>query len=228
MLRKYIMLKIHTHNGKQVNKNKTKTKTNTSKNTPIKYFTHKQSNYGIGTFATLDIPVGTVVLKETPYYLSNSVKEKDDSYVYKLIDQFLSDKKYVKEFLSLVPQKINCDNDYGCISYEDIQYDHQQFLPQLSRKEMILYYMKLKRNMFKFHNTPGICFIATRMNHSCDPNINYKVVGNEIIFKTIKPIYKNDEIFDSYIDYHLPKRARRKLLLERYGFYCKCTKCNLK
>ena len=181
----------------------------------------------MGTFATLDIPVGTVILKEKPYCLS-SVKEKDESYVYKLIDKFLSDKQYFKKFLSLVPQKINCDVDYGCIIYEDIQNDHQKYLPQLSHTDMVLYYMKLKRNMFKFHNTPGICFIATRMNHSCDPNINYKVVGDEIVFKTIKPIYKNDEIFDSYIDYQLPKRERQKLLLERYGFHCKCTKCNLK
>ena len=211
------MVTQYTKKGKQIN-NKT------IKNLSTKYFTHKQSKYGIGTFASVDIPVGTVILKEKPYFLS-SVKEKDESYVYNLIDKFLSDKQYLKEFLSLVPQKINCDNDYGCVSYEDIQYDHQKYLPQLSHTDMVLYYMKLKRNMFKFHNTPGICFIATRMNHSCNPNINYKVVGNEIIFKTIKPIYKNDEIFDSYIDYHLPKRARRKLLLERYGFYCKCTKC---
>jgi hypothetical protein len=207
------MVKQYTQKRKQVNKNLS-----------IEYFTHKQSKYGIGTFATVDIPVGTVILKEKPYCLSN-VKEKDESYVYKLIDKFLSDKRYLKEFLSLVPQKINCHNDYGCVLYEDIQYDHQKYLSQLSRTEMILYYMKLKRNMFKFHKTPGICFIATRMNHSCDPNINYKVVGDEIIFKTIKPIYKNDEIFDSYIDYHLPKKERQKLLLERYGFYCKCTKC---
>ena len=212
------MAKQYTKKGKQINKNKS------SKNLSTKYFTHKQSEYGMGTFATIDIPVGTVILKEKPYCLY-SVKEKDESYIYKLIDKFLSDKQYFKKFLSLVPQKINCDVDYGCVSYEDIQNDHQKYLPQLSHTDMVLYYMKLKRNMFKFHNTPGICFIATRMNHSCDPNINYKVVGNEIIFKTIKPIYKNDEIFDSYIDYHLPKRARQKLLLERYGFYCKCTKC---
>ena len=79
--------------------------------------------------------------------------------------------------------------------------------------------------MFKFHNTPGICFIATRMNHSCDPNITYRVVGNELVFKTLKPIKKNEELFDSYIDYNLPKEERQKLLLTRYGFQCKCTKC---
>lgn len=218
------MVNQYTKKVKRINKNKTKTNTNISKHLSTNYFTHKQSKYGIGTFATVDIPVGTVILKEKPYCLS-SVKEKDDSYVYKLIDKFLSDKQYFKKFLSLVPQKINCAIDYGCISYEDIQYSHHKYLPQLSRTEMILYYMKLKRNMFTFHNTPGICFIATRMNHSCDPNINYKVVGDEIVFKTIKPIYKNDEIFDSYIDYHLPKKERQELLLERYGFYCKCTKC---
>jgi SET domain-containing protein len=85
--------------------------------------------------------------------------------------------------------------------------------------------MKLKRNMFKFYNTPGICFIATRMNHSCDPNITYRVVGNELVFKTLKPIKKNEELFDSYIDYNLPKKERQDLLLKRYGFHCTCTKC---
>jgi hypothetical protein len=217
------MVKSKSYKQKEIS---IQNKNNTRKHTTTKYFTHKQSKYGIGTFATVDIPVGTVILKETPYCLSKN-KEEDPAYIFKLIDKFLSDKQYIKKFLSLVPESINCNKDYDCVPYEDMKYFHQLYLPQLSRKEIMLYFMKLKRNMFTFHNSPGICFIATRMNHSCDPNINYKVVGKELVFKTIKPIYKNDELFDSYIDFHLPKKQRQKLLLERYGFLCKCTKCNV-
>uniref|UniRef100_A0A6C0JJG3 SET domain-containing protein n=1 Tax=viral metagenome TaxID=1070528 RepID=A0A6C0JJG3_9ZZZZ len=217
------MAKQYTQKRKVTKKNSRKNITQT--NVSTKYFAHKPSNYGMGTFANVDIPVGTIILKEKPYYLSQSVNEDDPSYVFKLIDKFLSDKQYVKKFLSLVPQKINCTTDVGCVSYEDIKYFHKLYLPYLSKSDMILYYMKLKRNMFTFHNTPGICFIATRMNHSCDPNIKYDVVGKELVFKIKKPIQKNDELFDSYIDYRLPKKERQQILLERYGFMCKCTKC---
>ncbi len=187
-----------------------------------KYFTHKQSKYGTGTFATIDIPVNTIILKEKPYCLNKNVP-LDEFYIYKLINQFLSDKQYIKPFLSLVPLNIN--SKYLVSSYEDLKHGHQIYLPQLTKAEMILYYMKLKRNMFKFHNSPGICFIATRMNHSCDPNITYTTVGNHLQFKTLKPIHKNDELYDSYIDYRLPKKERQEILLNRYGFHCKCTKC---
>ena len=190
-----------------------------------KYFTHKQSKYGTGTFATIDIPADTIILKEKPYCLNKNVP-LDEFYIYKMIDTFLSDKQYIKSFLSLVPKKINSkDLVSSRMSYEDLKYGHQTYLPQLTKAEMILYYMKLKRNMFTFHNSPGICFIATRMNHSCDPNISYTTVGDYLQFKTLKPIHKNDELFDSYIDYRLPKKERQEMLLKRYGFHCKCTKC---
>ena len=210
------------HTRKKNNKKRLTEKKINEKNIPTKYFIHKQSSYGVGTFATADIPVDTIVLKETPYTLSDD----GDYYIFKLIKKFLSDKENLPHFLSLVPTKINCKNKNSyCIPYKDIEYGHKEFLPQLSRSEMVLYYMKLKRNMFRFYNNPGICFIATRMNHSCNPNITYSVKGKGLVFKTLKPILKNEELFDSYIDYNLPKKERQDLLLKRYGFHCKCTKC---
>ena len=195
----------------------------TEKNVSMHYFKHKESKYGIGTFAIVDIPIHTIILNKIPYILSD---DNTDFYMYKLIKQFLSDKKNLTKFLSLVPTKLNCkDKNSFCVPYKEVQYGHQHFLPELSRTEMILYYMKIKRNMFKFHNTPGICFIATRLNHSCDPNITYSVNKKGLVFQTLKPILKNDELYISYINNNLPKKERQELLLTRYGFICKCTKC---
>lgn len=184
-------------------------------------FTNKPSAHGLGAFAIKYIPINTIILKEKPY---NLVKEYDESYIYLLIRAFLRNKVYFKQFVSLVPIKIDL-KDKTIISYDLLKDGHEKYLPELTKNQMILCYMKLKRNMFKFNNSPGICFIGTRINHSCDPNVTYYKDDNKLVFKTIKSINKDEELLESYINYDLPKSERQKLLLERYGFVCKCNKC---
>jgi hypothetical protein len=203
------------------NKNKSRSKLTILYNSKNLLFTNKQSEYGLGAFANVNIPSNTIILKEKPYNLDHPY---DETYIYMLIKSFLSNKIYSKQFLSLVPIKLDLkDNTF--ISYDLLKDGHEKYLPQLTKDQMVLYYMKLKRNMFKFDNSPGICFVGTRINHSCDPNVTYYKDNDVLIFKTIKQINKDEELFESYINYDLPKSERQKLLLERYGFVCNCNRC---
>lgn len=198
--------------------NKSRSKTNNAKGL---MFTNKQSEYGLGAFANTNIPTNTTILREKPYNLDHPY---DESYMYMLINTFLNDKTYSTQFLSLVPTKLDLA-DKTFVSYDSLKDGHEKHLPQLTKDQMVLYFMKLKRNMFKFDNSPGICFIGTRINHSCDPNVTYYKENDELVFKTIKPINKDEELVESYIDYELPRDLRQQMLLDRYGFVCKCNKC---
>lgn len=210
-------------NHKAISRSKTKTKKKVGLlyNPKSLMFTNKHSEYGLGAFANINIPSNTIILKEKPYNLNYPY---DETYIYMLIKTFLNDPKYSTQFLSLVPIKLDLE-DKTFISYDLLKDGHEKHLPQLTKDQMVLYYMKLKRNMFKFDNSPGICFIGTRINHSCDPNVTYYKDGDVLVFKTIKSINKDEELFESYIDYELPREVRQEMLLDRYGFVCKCNKC---
>lgn len=40
-----------------------------------------------------------------------------------------------------------------------------------------------------------------------------------------KTIHPGDELMVSYVDFNLPRRARRQALRDGYGFWCVCTRC---
>lgn len=40
-----------------------------------------------------------------------------------------------------------------------------------------------------------------------------------------KTIHPGDELTVSYVDFNLPRRARRQALRDGYGFWCVCSKC---
>lgn len=177
----------------------------------------KKCQYGIGTFTKKFIPKDTIVLKEKPFYLK---EEKNDFYPFKLIKKILKEKK--KDFLNLVPDKID---KYATFDEELLNEAHKKYFQNIDKELLRLYYLKYKRNAFGFEGNPGILFYATKMNHSCSPNVKYYRSGNKMIFKTTRDIQANEELFDSYIPTFYSKEERKKLLLNRYGFECNCNNC---
>jgi SET domain-containing protein len=177
----------------------------------------KKCEYGIGVFTKKFIPKNTIILKEKPFYLK---EENNDLYPFKLIKKLLKEKK--KDFLNLVPNKID-----GNAIFDENLLDraHKQFFQNTDKELLRLYYLKYKRNAFKFDGNPGILFYGTKMNHSCSPNVRYYRSGNKMIFETTKDIQANEEIFDSYIPTILSREERKEMLLRRYGFDCNCNNC---
>jgi SET domain-containing protein len=177
----------------------------------------KKCAYGMGTFTKEFIPANTIILEEK---IHNIPDAKDGEYWYKLIKHLLKTQK--QKFLDLTPHTAH-DFDY-----ETLRENHAKHLPELSKDEMILYYLKIKHNIFGFGDHPGILFYGTRINHSCNPNVTYYKRKDHMVFKTTRDIPAESEIFDSYIDNTLPRNQRRSILQDRYMFFCECEKCKMR
>jgi hypothetical protein len=186
----------------------------------------KQGKFGMGTYASKSIPKGTIIIKEYPHNLNNKNNQNIscNTYHYKLIKHLIN--KHHKKYMELVPLKL--DDNIGFDETTDYnKKKHIKYFPELTEDQMKLYFMKYKHNVFLFENQPSIFFIATKINHSCDPNCTYyKSDDNCMIFETMRDINYEEELFDSYIDFTAPKEDRQKLLKDKYGFDCGCDKCN--
>ncbi|KAF1344899.1 hypothetical protein BDV97DRAFT_373252 [Delphinella strobiligena] len=68
---------------------------------------------------------------------------------------------------------------------------------------------------------------ASMLNHSCDPNVYFFVEGNQLRFRTIRPISDGEELFISYTDPSYDVKSRGKELLMNYYFECTCRRCNI-
>eukprot|EP00922_Rhytidocystis_sp_ex-Travisia-forbesii_P051496 GHVS01076416.1.p1 GENE.GHVS01076416.1~~GHVS01076416.1.p1 ORF type:complete len:244 (-),score=17.01 GHVS01076416.1:407-1138(-) len=72
----------------------------------------------------------------------------------------------------------------------------------------------------------GLYRTVALTNHSCDPNVEVDYeLDYTIQVRAIRDISVGEEITQSYIDESLPLHDRSALLLQRYGFVCRCTKC---
>jgi hypothetical protein len=178
----------------------------------------KKNECGLGTYTKVDLPKGTIIMKEIPVRLD----EPNDYrfYQFKLMKKLLTHHK--KDFMKLVPSSID---SHAKFDEELMKEGREKFFPELSMNLLKLYYLKYKRNAFSFDGNPGILFTATRLNHSCDPNVAYHREGNHMIFKTKHLIKAGEELFDSYISTNMGKGERKEALLRRYGFDCQCCRC---
>ncbi|KAJ8599490.1 hypothetical protein CTAYLR_010435 [Chrysophaeum taylorii] len=70
---------------------------------------------------------------------------------------------------------------------------------------------------------------ASKMAHSCLPNARFALsVSGELVYTAIRPIKKGDHITFNYNGAHawfVARRERRAAMLERYGFECRCRRC---
>lgn len=80
----------------------------------------------------------------------------------------------------------------------------------------------------------GLAFFPTacRFEHSCTPNCNFSTVWDAscsspiITITAIKQIMPGESLSVDYIEsFYTPKAERKAILLEEYGFICKCSRC---
>lgn len=73
----------------------------------------------------------------------------------------------------------------------------------------------------------GIYPSASRMNHSCDPNIINIFVDHYLIVKASRDIGHGEEIFNCYGPHyrHMTTNERQEHLKNHYLFICKCNAC---
>ena len=81
-------------------------------------------------------------------------------------------------------------------------------------------------NSFEAEEGSVICVEASRINHSCLPNVHHcwnVTIGAETVH-AVRNIAKGEEIFTTYIRV-CEARAQREQHLDRYGFKCSCPAC---
>jgi len=193
------------------------------------YIEHRQTQYGTGIFTTHHIPANTIIINEKSFFLPKKSSITDTTeYICLSIQQLLIHKK--EEFLSLTPFDLD---EYALeeLKNPSIAHWHKKLLPELSTEQMHLCYMKYWRNTFLVDgknemDSLAILIWGTRLNHSCEPSVEFKPNGDRIIFKTIRSIMPNTELFINYLDSKIvSKLERQKELLRTYGFLCQCEKC---
>jgi SET and MYND domain-containing protein len=70
----------------------------------------------------------------------------------------------------------------------------------------------------------GLYETRCRMNHSCDPNTVAHGL-NDAIIRATRTIMPGEEITCSYLEEDLPLQERQTELRWKYGFDCRCSKC---
>ena len=67
---------------------------------------------------------------------------------------------------------------------------------------------------------------AALLNHSCAPNCVLAFDGAQLEIRTLVHVDAGAELTHSYVDLCLCTSERRATLRERYGFECRCERCN--
>lgn len=67
---------------------------------------------------------------------------------------------------------------------------------------------------------------ASRINHSCRPNVHHFITPGNMEITTTRPIKKGDELFFTYIGFWHDSETRKNFL-HQYKFDCQCEVCAL-
>ena len=97
----------------------------------------------------------------------------------------------------------------------------------LSIEELVKIMAIYETNTFEAGEGSVICPEASRINHSCLPNVHHcwnKSIGRETVH-AVKDIAAGEEILTTYVQICID-HAEREKQLERYGFTCDCPACD--
>lgn len=70
--------------------------------------------------------------------------------------------------------------------------------------------------------------ILSRLNHSCDPNLNHYIDDNDVTYcVAARPIKAGEQLYINYMSEMIfeSTQERKKYIKETWGFDCKCRKC---
>jgi hypothetical protein len=182
---------------------------------------------GRGYIATTEIPVGTVILIEKPFYSIDLDDDTQYPYLEGLLDLHRDPK-----FLQMAPLKLTTFDKFTSLVDDDflkkaVNKDHRfKSISHLNHDQLWLYYEKYSRNAFSFNQGQSAVLLSqgTFFNHSCLPNVIYFQVGNKMFFVTTQRILKNQELTISYINPVKQVKIRQSSIV-KYGFVCNCLFC---
>jgi hypothetical protein len=165
---------------------------------------------GIGVLATASIPIGTLIIAETPLLTIPSTiptAQALNSYILAAIARLSGPQRAAFLSLHKVPWA-------GMTPFHSI----------------------VKTNGFGVGDggtETGVFEICSRFNHSCVPNASFvwNVYSRKMEVRAVEEIEEGEEIFVSYLGGQahdlFSRDGRRKDLQDRYDFVCQCTVCSL-
>ena len=196
------------------------------------------SNYpsGFGLFAKKFIKQGTIIYSERelfrlPRNVHNSIKISPKSYNNNI--QPMIQISQQPQLLEIELNKLNKEKRLqfdtmvtSDINIEKSKININQFLTNNNIVNSDVY--GIEKNAQKF----GAIFnFASRINHSCKPNVHswYNFDEKKFITVAVCDISENDQLFIKYLA-SIPqiRQERRDELLKLYGFICECSLCHEK
>ena len=164
------------------------------------YNIKKADGKGQGVYASQDIPRGTRILVDKPFFAVTKPYNLST-----IIDKF--------EQMSFTRRKTYMQ--FSCPDRPDDR--------QMSDVTRIF-----EANCFNIDYSAAIFQTATRFNHSCLPNTYYSwsETRQELVFQAMIDVKKDEELTIAYGRPFLSHRERRNEL-RNYNFRCKCPACQL-
>ena len=177
------------------------------------YVVEQSIGKGLGVFATHDLDVGDIVMRETPILkISPPDYVKGTGYPMAAISRLVRN-----EFKTLSPEE---QAEVLSLTFHATPTEEETM-----DKLGIIF----RTNAYNTGDKIGLFPKIARINHSCRPNTSYywsAKLNKRIVYATRK-IKEGEEFFVSYIPLLLTHEERQKRL-NRYGFKCSCEACTQK
>lgn len=158
---------------------------------------------GLAVFTTRKIKAGTLLLVETPL-INLSKHEEDDPAAVEREFSRLS-RSVQKQYLRL--------------------FDAQK--SRMSRVASIYYSNCYNCDAFRKDQGSAIGALASRINHSCVPNVQFSYHKGEMRFHAIRDIPRGKEVTSNYDKAVFESKAKRQRKQQiYYGFVCRCEACD--
>jgi len=206
---------------------------------PDMFVVKSTPNIGLGVFATCDISVNELIFSERPL-LVQSVPSSMTGNFPNNFSQASMKQQFSIRWIEMLLQ-----NAVGRMSPED--YQSFMSLANCHTKDGSGPLFGICRTngfglayLYDGPDTPpgegtskvkaeysAVCKIASRINHSCMPNVYYafKRSSFSLQFCAARDIKAGEQLFYSYCDVGEPVAVRRQELQSRYGFVCDCPAC---
>lgn len=139
--------------------------------------------------------------------------------------------------------KLKTSAPYGIISLSEANkvFHAAMRLPKVSilfdndRKKHFLMHLTLHHalvfntNRIESETDSFVAYVTSLINHSCTPNIMRTAQGDCTYNVTGRPIKKEEQLFSRYSGVSdVPSNIQKSHLKSRWGFDCKCEKCEPK
>ena len=134
-----------------------------------------------------------------------------------------TDNKYLlKQWESLAIPSVSNPNEKWVQCYTLFQ----EVFPQLDQIDDLESFMSQVGKFNINQKSNQLFFVASLLNHSCEPNVHFEIDDkNEWRIFARADIATGDELFITYINPLHNVKMRQKELKQRYGFNCKCHRC---